>query len=340
MNIDAPSKILITGGHEIGGVGSVAAGLADGFAALSIPTEVIRPSKILSRWRDLRDPKVLKILSTTAVFAAPFAKRVICVAHGLPCADVQGWRTMTGVIGSFKLANAAGAQLAAVSDYTAIHLQNLFNVKIDSVIRNPLKPLYLEPLNADAQERCYMTYVGRLHPAKNLHRLLPAMSDVLNERPDLRVCIIGDGPLRSQLEKSVGGNPRVEFKRSPDDIEVRDYLRQTKVFVSGNCTEGLGVTYLEALSQGCIVAMPASGGGLELALEQVGTSIQLLPISLERAAIAASLRRALDAKYNPVSLSAYEPKAVAAAYLNLDARRDLKRRDFVGDRVRMIGEQN
>src|SRR5260370_26741696 len=91
MKIEAPSKVLITGGQEVGGVGSFAEGLADGFAALGIPSEIIPPSHILSRWRDLRDAKVLKILSTTAVFAAPVARRAICIAHAVPRRESQRW---------------------------------------------------------------------------------------------------------------------------------------------------------------------------------------------------------------------------------------------------------
>ena len=72
-----PEKVLITAGHEVGGLTAFAEGLSEGFTALSIPSEVIPPKEIFKRWRDLRDAKVLKILSTTAVFAAPFARRVM-----------------------------------------------------------------------------------------------------------------------------------------------------------------------------------------------------------------------------------------------------------------------
>jgi glycosyltransferase involved in cell wall biosynthesis len=304
---DAPSRVLITGGHEVGGVGSVAAGLVNGFGALGIPAEIVPASAILSRWRDLRDSSILKILSTSAV-------------HGVPCVDVQGWATMSSIIVSFKLANACGAQLVSVSEYTAVHLQNLFNVRIDAVIHNPLKPLYLVP-PCENEERKYITYLGRLVPAKNLHRLLPAICDLLDECSDLQGCIVGDGPLRAQLQASVQQHPRVEFKGCLSDPEVRACLRKTKVFVSGNCTEGLGVTYLEALSQGCIVAMPASGGGLELALDSIRHNIHLLPLSLDRGEVVKVLRTAASVDTPPVSLAAYRPEEVAAAYLKLDSLR-------------------
>ncbi len=312
-------KVLISGGHELGGVGSVAAALAGGFEALGIPAEITSVAGVLSRWRDLQNPDVLKILSTGAVFAAPAAARAICIAHGVPCAAFQGWTRVSGIVASFKLANAAHVPLVAVSEYTAIHLRNLFGIRIDKVILNPLKPIYLQSLDGASVERRYVTYVGRLHHSKNIHRLLPAICDLLEEQPDLRACVIGSGEMRNQLEDSVRGSPRVEFQGSPDDLSVRDWLRRTKLFVSGNCTEGLGVSYLEAISQGCMVAMPASGGGMELALEQIGSTIHLLPISLERRSVLAALRRALWSSFVPVPLSSYEAKAAAASYLHLDS---------------------
>lgn len=51
-----------------------------------MPVEIISPSRIFSRLQELRDPRILKILSTTAIYAAPFARRSICMAYGVPCA--------------------------------------------------------------------------------------------------------------------------------------------------------------------------------------------------------------------------------------------------------------
>ena len=334
-----PEKVLITAGHEVGGLTAFAEGLSEGFTALGIPSEVISPNEIFKRWRDLRDAKVLKILSTTAVFAAPFARRALCMAHGFPRADAQGWTRMLAILGSFRLANAySGAQLVAVSDYGAIHLQTIFNLRIDAVIRNPLRSIFLQRPDVSDQNRCYITYVGRLNPTKNLHRILPSICDLLDETPGLRVCIIGDGEQRAALERCVNGNPRVEFKGTQDPHSVRELLRHTKVFVSGTPTEGLGITYLEALSQGCAVAMPASGGGLEVALDQIGRSVHLLPLSLDRKEVTAVLHRALDSTISAVSLSAYEAKAVAMAYLRVDSRFSLIGK-FAGYKIHRVKDE-
>ncbi len=312
-------RVLLTGGREIGGLDAFARALAAGFAALGYPAEIVTPDSIAGRWGQLRDPSVLKILSTAAVFAAPFARRAICVAHGFPRPNAQGWMRTLGILGSLKLANhSPGCKLSAVSDYVAAHLRGVYGLRVDAVIRNPLRPIFLEPWDGDRRTdgaRRYLTYAGRLLPAKNLHRLLPAMVRLLDEDTTLGICVIGDGPQRRELEASVAGDQRVEFTGNLEPAGLRARLRQTRVLVSGNEMEPFGIVYLEALSQGCAVAMPACGGGLEIAPELIGTQIHLLPLSFDPPALVEALRRANMAAARVVPMGAYGARGVAALYL-------------------------
>jgi len=321
----APEKVLITGGREVGGLTAFAAALSQGFTALGIPSEVITPGEIFWRWRDLRDPGVLKVLSTTAVFAAPVARRAICVAHGFPRVDVAKWIKAIALYASYRAAGATSqTKLVAISDYVAAQLRCLFDIRADAVIRNPVQSCFLTPPDEPCQRR-YLTYVGRLIAAKNVHRLLPAMCELQRENPEMRICIIGDGPQLETLRSSFGGNRSVEFTGDLDPLKVRSYLRKTKVFVSGNEMEPFGITYLEALSQGCAVAMPACGGGIEIALPFIGTQVHLLPLSFDHGSVLDTLRLAVRCANAPVSLSAYEPRAVGEAYLQVDPGRSLVR---------------
>jgi glycosyltransferase involved in cell wall biosynthesis len=310
-------KVLITGGREVGGVTAFATGLAEGFTALGIPNEVIPPQMIFARLGQLRDPAVLKILSTTAVFAAPVAHSAICVSHGFPRADTHGWLRMLAILASLKTVNASpGARLVAVSHYNAEHLRALFGLRVDGVIQNPLASCFFEQF-AKVPERCYVTYVGRLISAKNVHRLLPPLCALASENSGLSVCVIGDGPLRQSLEQTFGADPRVRFTGALDPLGVRSYLRRTRLFVSGNALEPLGITYLEALSQGCVVAMPASGGGLEIALPWIGRNVHLLPLSYAFEDTLHVFRTALRCATTPVPLTRHAPAAVASAYLDI-----------------------
>jgi glycosyltransferase involved in cell wall biosynthesis len=208
--------------------------------------------------------------------------------------------------------------MVTVSDYAAIHLKYIFNVRIDAVIRNPLANIFLEPFAGEQPERQYVTFVGRLVEVKRLDLLLPPICDLLRENPNLHCCIVGDGPYRKAWEDSVAGIPRVEFVGSRDPVFIREQLRRSKIFISGAGNESLGIAYLEALTQGCVAAMPATGGGIEISLQSVGEGIQLLPISLDRQEVLSVLRRSLKIQPPSISLESYSPRSVASAYLDVD----------------------
>lgn len=321
MNYDYPTRVLISDGNPGGGVASFAEALRSGFAELGLPAEVAAPSNILLRPAELRDPGVLKILSLAAVFAAPLARRSLCMAHGFPCAALQGWPRMIAILASYRLATAScGTQLVTVSEYSALHLRTIFGLRVDAVVHNPMQPVFLEARPGTEPRREAITFVGRLHAAKNLHRLLPAIRDVLDENPGLLAWVVGEGPMRKGLERIVAGDDRVEFAGALKAPQVRDRLRRSRVFVSGNPAEPFGIAYMEALSQGCAVAMPASGGGLEIAPKLIGRGIQLFSVSLARADVASALRKALLETPVRAPLGDYSARSVAEAYLTIDAR--------------------
>jgi len=102
---------------------------------------------------------------------------------------------------------------------------------------------------------------------------------------------------------------------------VRDCLRRTRIFVSGNVAEGFGITYLEALTQGCIVAMPASGGGWRSRRKTSAARCSCFPLSLGRSEILATLRRAMHEQPRPVDTAPFTAGAAVEAFLAVDAGR-------------------
>jgi len=307
-----PSRVLITGGKPGGGVASFAEALCSGFADLGIDARVIAPACVLDYFGELRDPHVLKVLSLSANFSAPLARRAICVAHGFPRADAQGWIKALGIAGSYWVANRS-SRLVAVSHYVATHLRAIFSLRVDAVIHNPLGNLFLSGDRSEWRERNIIVFAGRLHPVKGLDRILPALAAVVRETHGLRVVIAGDGELRPMVEAVVARKPGLL-----SHAELRSLLSRARVFVSGCETEALGIGYLEALSLGCAVVMPACGGGLEIAPDEIGRAIHLYSGTGPEPVIGA-LRRALNSEPPAVDLCSFAPRAVAEAYLDLDA---------------------
>ena len=96
-----------------------------------------------------------------------------------------------------------------------------------------------------------VVFVGRLAPIKRLDLLLAAIALVKRGIPDVRVSIVGDGPLRGSLEQMVNqmglaGNVVFEGHRS----DVSSILAEARIFVLTSDTEGVSLSVMEALACG------------------------------------------------------------------------------------------
>ncbi len=105
--------------------------------------------------------------------------------------------------------------------------------------------------------------VGRLESRKGLEVLLEAVKRLAAERPALRALLVGDGPLRSDLEREcrrLSIADRVVFAGRREDIGR--VLVALDVFVLPSHTEGLSIALLEAAAAGRpIVATDVGGNG-------------------------------------------------------------------------------
>ncbi|GGX34531.1 glycosyltransferase family 4 protein [Undibacterium squillarum] len=310
------ARVLISGGRETGGLESFAQALAIGFRELDIDAEVMSPFELAKSIRLLRDPTILKIFSTTSVFLAPISKNAICVAHGFPRIDGQGKFKFLGILISLFFASKF-SKLVSVSNYVAVHLRAIFNIKSNSVIKNPLTKIFL---NSEARnsERKLITYVGRLHSVKNVDKIIDPILDFLSEEPELQFHIVGSGELEGQLRKKINRfNDRVIFHGSQNQDFILSILQKTKVFISGCETEALGLCYMEALSQGCNVLMPASGGGLDIDLSLIEKRIFLFELNFSPSFIKRQLQKAYSINCQPWDAGLFAPKVIAKAYLDV-----------------------
>jgi succinoglycan biosynthesis protein ExoA len=106
--------------------------------------------------------------------------------------------------------------------------------------------------------------VGRLVAAKGLDVLLRAWARVSRTSPRARLHLIGDGPLRAELERTVGelDLPRVTFVGSVNDVP--DRLRGADVYVSASRTEGMSNAIVEAMGAGLPIVATRVGGATDL----------------------------------------------------------------------------
>jgi glycosyltransferase involved in cell wall biosynthesis len=133
--------------------------------------------------------------------------------------------------------------------------------------------------------------VARLSPEKDIATLLRAVAIVLRQRPDFRLDIAGDGPLREDLIRLARELQLTNNVRFLGEIhDVAGLLAEARLFVLSSLTEGISLKLLEAMSCGLPVVATSVGGNPEV-VEDGATGILVPP------ADPAALARAMLAVY-------------------------------------------
>ncbi|MGH2538856.1 MAG: glycosyltransferase, partial [Candidatus Promineifilaceae bacterium] len=104
-------------------------------------------------------------------------------------------------------------------------------------------------LEQEAEFDCI--FVGRLVALKRVDVILTAFAQVVAARPGSRLCIVGDGPLRPELEalaSRLGFAGQVEFVGSVRDVEC--YLSRARILLIASEREGLPFALIEGLAAG------------------------------------------------------------------------------------------
>ncbi len=159
--------------------------------------------------------------------------------------------------------------------------------------------------------------VGRLTRQKNHALLIDAVAELRTRRP-LRLEILGDGPLRLDLETRIarlGLEDTVALRGHVRDVPER--LAAADLFVLSSDYEGLPLALLEAMAAGCpVVATDCPHGPAEV-LEN-GRWGRLVPVG-QTDALAAAILSALE-RPGPdprPRARAFALERTAAAYLSL-----------------------
>ena len=114
-------------------------------------------------------------------------------------------------------------------------------------------------LSGGHPDRLVLLYVGRLAKEKTVERLLEAVRG----RPDVALAIVGDGPLRAQLERRFAGTATTFLGFLGGDDLACAYA-SADVFVLPSETETLGMVTLEAHAAGLPVVAADSPAAREL----------------------------------------------------------------------------
>ncbi|MEI7697118.1 MAG: glycosyltransferase family 1 protein [Actinomycetes bacterium] len=129
---------------------------------------------------------------------------------------------------------------------------------VDSVKFTPAKrdELLRSQLLGNRSDRKIIGYVGRLANEKRIEDLL-----VLDQRDDIQLVIIGEGPARTKLERILN-NARFVGYQSGEDLAR--YYASLDIFVHTGKHETFCQSIQEALASGVPVIAPNSGGPTDL----------------------------------------------------------------------------
>lgn len=125
--------------------------------------------------------------------------------------------------------------------------------------------LHDEALRAQIREECgvkpgerVLLYLGRIAKEKNLDQVLRVFPHLHAAHPEVRLVIVGEGPLLPALKAQAEELNVADFVSFPGPKPWKDidnYYAMGDVFVSASHSETQGLTYIEAMASGlCVVA--------------------------------------------------------------------------------------
>lgn len=261
-----------------------------GFPVVQVPSFVYRgfraavPSAALVRTLDRFRPDVLhaaapfglgaqalivarrRRIPTVAIFqtdVAGFARE-----HGLALTAPSIWRWLGFVHSYADLTLAPSTATLAELEAYGIERTRWWGRGVDAVTYHPRRrttpagaALRADLLQGAPEGTALVGYVGRLAPEKRVERL-----DRVARIPGARLVVVGDGPSRGGLERTVRGTDARLLGRLDGDA-LADAYAALDVFVHTGTNETFGQTLQEAMASGVPVVAPAAGGPIDVVAE-------------------------------------------------------------------------
>lgn len=158
------------------------------------------------------------------------------------------------------------------------------------VVPNPVAPGFGCDNSARprvAGTRKTLLSVGRLVPKKGFDLLIPAFAKIADRHPDWDLEIVGEGPLRNSLARSIAKHGLDDRIAMPGfNRQVRDAMGRADLFVLPSLNEGFPNSLLEAMAEGmACISFDCETGPRELITH--GENGWLVPTGDTRSLVAA-----------------------------------------------------
>jgi len=119
-----------------------------------------------------------------------------------------------------------------------------------------LQTLFTPPQDPDLRRDNEILFVGRLVNGKGLTVLIEAFATLRKSMPQTKLTIVGDGPLRAEIETRIGRlnqEAHVDLVGASPHRGLAEFYRRATLAVSPSLREGFGLVVTEAMGCGCPV---------------------------------------------------------------------------------------
>jgi len=160
-----------------------------------------------------------------------------------------------------------------VTQYNKQYMVSKLGVLSEKIIIVPcgIDTDYFCPSTSDEHENGLVLCVARLSPEKNVQILVEVTKYLMSHGVQFVIKVIGDGPERAHIEALIEENRLADHfvllgGKTTEDVLA--YLRKAQVFILPSLSEGMGVSYLEAMSTMIPVIGTDINGIKEVVLDQ------------------------------------------------------------------------
>ncbi len=227
------------------------------------PKRVALPGAALARALEQHRPDVVHVVNPVLLGAgaiaiarrrgwpvvASYHAHLPAYAHLYRCGWLEpaGWRYIRALHNRAALNLGTSLATLRTLEEHGIERLKLWPYGIETERFHPSKATdeWRARLSGGEPDRVILLSVGRLAKEKTVERLLEAV----NSRDDVALAIVGDGPLRQQLERQFAGTPTTFLGFLHGD-ELAAAYASADVFVLPSEKETLGLVTLEARASG------------------------------------------------------------------------------------------
>jgi L-malate glycosyltransferase len=194
-------------------------------------------------------------------------------------------------------------------------------------VYNGVSPVQPVAESAPARDDFTLLFIGRVAVIKDLPTMLRAVAIAVEKLPNLKLWVVGDGPVRNDLEAiasqlGISGNVRFWGQQ----MDTARFYNAADAFIMSSVSEGVPMSLLQAMSVGLPAVLTDVGGmGEVIRLSQSGLlspvgDAQAMADSIVEIATNTSLRAEFSRRARSIYEEFFTLAKMDAAYMDLYQR--------------------